>query len=327
MSKNMFNKINHYKVRLNLFKTMSGKISAWVILLLLVAFYPDSNLAIWFPWYFHRYGLQPHSMRHGMNGATCPPGYAPKANAVRQVDASSGCGAGSQSKSGTGSDDNSETPKETPPKLCDDNPILMQLARLYVVSPERIVLLLSQTSLPDSCAEINDVLENIRKSMRRCVLAPDNIYGNLANGLNYFRKEVCEGGEGSNRKRSTGLYEAHSCLKELRTDMIECEAPADWYERRNKTKVCQIFNDVLDCYYTRAALLCGIDSAKELRSFAGDCMGRSMVHKCDVSTRLPRVDNAMPSSNGNENTMKPFLDSLRARVFIFACFVIYFLNN
>ncbi|XP_017096898.3 LOW QUALITY PROTEIN: uncharacterized protein [Drosophila bipectinata] len=290
---------------------MSAKISVWIPLLLLVVFYPNTSLAIWFPWYFHRYGLQPHSMRHGTQGATCPPGYEPKSNPVRQIDAPSG----SRAKSGV---------TNAPPRLCDDNPILMQLARLYVVSPERIVLLLSQTSLTDSwLAEIHDVLENIKNSMRLCVLAPDNIYGNLANGLSYFRKEVCDGGEGSNRKRSTGLQQAHTCFKELRTDMIECEAPADWYERRNKTKVCQIFNDVLDCYYTRAALLCGIDSAKELRSFAGDCMSRSMIHKCDVSSRLPRVDNAMPSPNGNDKSLKPFWD---ARIFIFACYAIYFFD-
>ncbi|KAH8353211.1 hypothetical protein KR084_009670 [Drosophila pseudotakahashii] len=261
----------------------------WTALLLLLQLLGnlETGQAIWFPWYFQRYGLAPHSTRHGgghknKTDSSCPPGYEPKSPAAKLMGGMGGCeqSAGTRDKG----------------RLCDDNPVLMQLARLYVVSPERIVLLLAQPSLTDSCAEITEVLGNIRKSMRNCILAPDNIYGRLTDGLAYFQTEVCDGGDGSNRKRCTGLQESHNCLRELRTDMIECEAPADWYERRNATKVCHIFNDVLDCYYTRAALLCGIEVAKQLRSFAGDSMGRAMVHRCEVNRRLPRVDNAMPIS-------------------------------
>ncbi|XP_016961637.2 uncharacterized protein LOC108032338 [Drosophila biarmipes] len=259
-----------------------------VLLLLQLLGNLETGEAIWFPWYFQRYGLAPHSTRHGgghknKTDATCPPGYEPKSSAAGLTGALGGC----ERVAGS---------KQPGKRLCDDNPVLMQLARLYVVSPERIVLLLAQPSLTDSCAEITEVLANIRKSMRNCILTPDNIYGRLTDGLSYFQSEVCEGGDGSNRKRCTGLQESHNCLRELRTDMIECEAPADWYERRNASKVCHIFNDVLDCYYTRAALLCGVEVAKQLRSFAGDSMGRAMVHRCEVNKRLPRVDNAMPIS-------------------------------
>ncbi|XP_017013919.2 uncharacterized protein [Drosophila takahashii] len=267
---------------------MTGKWRALLLLLQLLGNL-ETGQAIWFPWYFQRYGLAPHSTRHGgghknKTDSSCPPGYEPKSSAAKLMGGMGGeRSAGSRDKG----------------RLCDDNPVLMQLARLYVVSPERIVLLLAQPSLTDSCAEITEVLGNIRKSMRNCILAPDNIYGRLTDGLAYFQAEVCEGGDGSNRKRCTGLQESHNCLRELRTDMIECEAPADWYERRNATKVCHIFNDVLDCYYTRAALLCGIEVAKQLRSFAGDSMGRAMVHRCEVNRRLPRVDNAMPIATNN----------------------------
>ncbi|KAH8409968.1 hypothetical protein KR009_003408, partial [Drosophila setifemur] len=270
---------------------MTGTLAALVLLLQLLSKL-DSSQAIWFPWYYHRWGMAPHSSRHGQknksnSGATCPPGYESKGSAVREAATEAGKVPVSGSKSGPGPGSG---------RLCDDNPVLMQLARLYVVSPERIVLLLAQPSLRESCVEISDVLQNVQRSMHNCVLAPDNIYGKLSDGLSYFQKEVCDGGEGTNRKRCTGLQESQTCLRELRTDMIECEAPADWYERRNATKVCHIFNDVLDCYYTRAALLCGIESAKELRSFAGDCMGKAMIHKCQVHKRLPRVENAMPIS-------------------------------
>lgn len=287
---------------------MREKWKALLLLLQLLA-HLESGQAIWFPWYFQRYGLAPHSYRHGGGhknntdpGSTCPPGYEIKASVAGLSGGTAGCERVVGSKAG---------------RLCDDNPVLMQLARLYVVSPERIVLLLAQPSLTESCAEITDVLDNIRNSMRNCVLAPDNIYGRLADGLSYFQSEVCVGGDGSNRKRCTGLQESHNCLKELRTDMIECEAPADWYERRNASKVCHIFNDVLDCYYTRAALLCGLEVARQLRSFAGDSMGRAMIHKCEVSKRLPRVDNAMPvNASSGASLRSSWLGALISWIFV-----------
>ncbi|XP_041631881.1 uncharacterized protein [Drosophila kikkawai] len=273
---------------------MAKKWTALLLLLQLLS-HLETGQAIWFPWYFQRYGLEPHSSRHGgRNKITCPPGYEFRSSTTLVPE-----------------------PKTD---LCNDNPVLQQLARLYVVSPERIVLLLSQPSLTDSCAEISDVLDKIKSSMENCVLAPDNLYGRLADGLRYFRTEVCAGGDGSNWKRCTGLQNSHSCLRELRTDMIECEAPADWYERQNETKVCHIYNDVLDCYYTRAALLCGLDSAKQLRSFAADAMGRAMVHKCKVNKRLPRVDNAMPEASGSEAGSK----AMFFNCFIFLCILINF---
>ncbi|KAH8239008.1 hypothetical protein KR038_011956 [Drosophila bunnanda] len=277
----------------------------WAALLLLLQLlgHLEIGQAMWFPWYFQRYGLEPHSNRHGggHQNQSCPPGYEPRGPSGQVRGQGEGSVAG-----------------PAPKAVCNDNPVLQQLARLYVVSPERIVLLLSQPSLSDSCAEINDVLGKIQSSMQNCVLAPDNMYGRLADGLRYFRSEVCDGGDGSNRKRCVGLQDSHNCFRELRTDMIECEAPADWYERRNATKVCHIYNDVLDCYYTRAALLCGLESAKELRSFAGDTMRKAMLHKCEVKKRLPRVDNAMPSSS--ESGLKSFYFNC----FIFASIIINF---
>ncbi|XP_039492447.1 uncharacterized protein LOC120452341 [Drosophila santomea] len=295
---------------------MREKWKALLLLLQLLA-HLKSGQAIWFPWYFQRYGLAPHSSRHGGgyknktdSGSTCPPGYEMKSSAAGLTGGIAGCERVFGPRVG-----NAE-------RLCDDNPVLMQLARLYVVSPERIVLLLAQPSLTESCAEITDVLGNIRKSMRNCVLAPDNIYGRLVDGLSYFQSEVCEGGEGSNRKRCTGLQESHNCLKELRTDMIECEAPADWYERTNASKVCHIFNDVLNCYYTRAALLCGLEVARQLRSFAGDSMGRAMIHKCEISKRLPRVDNAMPINAYSGTSLRS--SEMERALGSLGVFVIYF---
>ncbi|KAH8273685.1 hypothetical protein KR018_008854, partial [Drosophila ironensis] len=268
---------------------MTCTLTAFVLLLqLLILVGPGA--AIWFPWYFHRYGL---SLEVSCDGdshtkVSCPPGYELRYPSAGQADPHPASAKGSEPDS----KENLNTVGKR--RVCEDNPMLIQLARVYVVSPERIVLLLTEPSLPDSCEEVEEVLRNIRASTKDCVMTPSNIYGKLADGLDFFRKEVCEPLCDGNRKRSTRLTDAHDCIRELRTDMIECEAPADWYERSNKTKVCHIFNDVLDCYYTRAALLCGVKPAKELRSFAGDCMNQAMVHQCPVKRQLPHVDNAMP---------------------------------
>ncbi|XP_034666756.1 uncharacterized protein LOC117900480 [Drosophila subobscura] len=287
---------------------MKSKGTLLAAVLLLVLIHLQISEAIWFPWYFHRYGLEPHSARHkgagggGVTASAAPSGKQTMPPSRANKDKNKGgptCPPGYELK-----DPKSVREAGSATRICDDNPVLMQLARLYVVSPERIVLLLAQPSLVDSCAEIRDVLANIHAATSKCVLAPDNIYGKLSDGLDYFKEVVCESDcEGSSRKRFAGLLEAQNCIREMRTDMIECEAPPDWYETRNKSKLCQIYNDVLDCYYTRAAMLCGIESAKQLRSFAADSMGRAMNQKCEVSKKLPRVDNAMPSMATSSSPM------------------------
>ncbi|XP_034488623.1 uncharacterized protein LOC117792551 [Drosophila innubila] len=284
---------------------MSIKWGNFLVLLVIFIFQLESTQAIWFPWYFHRYGFEPHSSRH--SGAV-------------NIAPSSGSSKGPTSKSNKGSlatcppGYELKGSKSISPSvyLCDDNPVVMQLARLYVVSPERIVLLLAQPLLTESCDEIADVLEHIHSATSNCILTDDNIYGKLANGLMYYKTEVCDGGsEGSsNKKRCASLNDAHNCLKELRTDMIECEAPADWYEKRNATKVCQTFNDVLDCYYTRGAMLCGLEAAKQLRSFAGDSMKRAMIYPCEVKKRLPKVNDPMLISGTSGNKAKSYIYSL-----------------
>lgn len=73
--------------------------------LLLILSLLDSMQTVWFPWYFRRNGFDFYGMGRGFaancgpNKAACPPGYKLK------------------------------DPKNSD-RLCDDNPVVLQLARL-----------------------------------------------------------------------------------------------------------------------------------------------------------------------------------------------------
>ena len=70
--------------------------------------------------------------------------------------------------------------------------MILQLARLYITSPERIVLLLTSTSLRNTCERVSDVLIIINKTLSECIpLAKDNLYMRLTSGLDYFNTQIC----------------------------------------------------------------------------------------------------------------------------------------
>lgn len=68
----------------------------------------------------------------------------------------------------------------------------MQLARLYVISPERIVLLLTKHSVTETCHEVADVIKHINNTIEDSMpLPPDNLYMKLYNGLSYYNSYTC----------------------------------------------------------------------------------------------------------------------------------------
>lgn len=68
------------------------------------------------------------------------------------------------------------------------------------------------------------------------------------------------------------LIDYHDCIQQLREDLIECEGPADWFEKTNKNIVCQYLNDILNCNYIKAAMLCSVKPAQMLRNFSYDIL-------------------------------------------------------
>uniref|UniRef100_A0A034W817 Uncharacterized protein n=1 Tax=Bactrocera dorsalis TaxID=27457 RepID=A0A034W817_BACDO len=77
--------------------------------------------------------------------------------------------------------------------------------------------------------------------------------------------------------RNVDLEKYHNCVTELRDDLIDCEGPADWFEKRSKTYVCRQFTEIINCNYVRAAMLCGVKPARLLRSFAAEVINKALL--------------------------------------------------
>lgn len=76
---------------------------------------------------------------------------------------------------------------------CDENRLIYQLSCLYIVSPERIILLLTEGSLDTTCQGIGSVIQNINATLVDCLpMPPSNLYKKLYNALLYFNNHVCQ---------------------------------------------------------------------------------------------------------------------------------------
>lgn len=85
---------------------------------------------------------------------------------------------------------------------CNENQLILQLARLYATSPERIISLLCTDSVNRTCLEVSDVLERINHTLSDCKpLQKDNLYLKLNNGLDYLNSYLCRSNANSKSKR------------------------------------------------------------------------------------------------------------------------------
>uniref|UniRef100_A0A1I8M925 DDE_3 domain-containing protein n=1 Tax=Musca domestica TaxID=7370 RepID=A0A1I8M925_MUSDO len=152
------------------------------------------------------------------------------------------------------------------PGHCDENKILQQFARLYITSPERIVHLLTERPLFNTCNQVSDVLTKINKILtRHQAFSVDNLYVKLYNGLKHFDDNICQRSFSAEDKDLTNYQD---CIQELHEDLIECEGPPDWFEKTNEAVVCQYLNDIVNCHYIKTAMLCGLKPALLLRTFS-----------------------------------------------------------
>ncbi|XP_067613797.1 uncharacterized protein [Eurosta solidaginis] len=122
--------------------------------------------------------------------------------------------------------------------MCDEMQIMLHLACLRVTSPERILHLLSWDSTINTCNSTYKVLGHINDTLQDCMpLPPQNLYMRLYHALEFFYEQQC----GKAETKSKHLEQYRDCIRELRDDLIDCEGPADWFERRSKTYVCSFF--------------------------------------------------------------------------------------
>ncbi|XP_059224481.1 uncharacterized protein LOC106087352 [Stomoxys calcitrans] len=176
-------------------------------------------------------------------------------------------------------------------ELCDENKLLLQFARLNIISPERIILLLAIRPLHETCQDISDVLNNMNETFPQNQSMPQgNLYMKLYKGLNYFNKEICRADK---RIQENHLLNYQDCWPELPNYLIECEGPPDWFEKSNKDVVCQYFHDIVNCYYIKAAMMCGPKPALQLRTFSSAVMKEVVGFNCKISRLSPQMDSHM----------------------------------
>lgn len=121
-------------------------------------------------------------------------------------------------------------------EICDENKLLLKLASLQIINPERILLyLIHNGNVLESCDKISKSLKLIENDEKNCKpLENDNLYMMLLNGLNVANNCFC-----MNEKFLKIFKKNENCYKELYEEYIDCEGPADWFEVSNSTIVCQ----------------------------------------------------------------------------------------
>lgn len=73
-----------------------------------------------------------------------------------------------------------------------ENQVLLQLARLYIVSPERIILLITRPSIRQTCNEVREVLKHVNVTLEEArIHRVNNLYLNLYRGLDYYHDFIC----------------------------------------------------------------------------------------------------------------------------------------
>lgn len=135
---------------------------------------------------------------------------------------------------------------------------MLRLANMQIISPERIVLLLTTQGIYDLCKTLKSNMDEVRLEFKQCrPLAPDNLYWLLFNGVIRMHEQLCLSQTSPIVQSRFNLYWPadnfynyndiffssdlslyYGCLNGMREILIDCEGPADWYEKSNHTDVC-----------------------------------------------------------------------------------------
>lgn len=89
--------------------------------------------------------------------------------------------------------DKSKESCESAKEVCDENQLMLQLAKLYIISPERIILQLTCSTVTEMCKELKLVLNKLNQQFQTCMPLPkDNLYMKLLAGAHVLNQNICE---------------------------------------------------------------------------------------------------------------------------------------
>ncbi|XP_055389968.1 uncharacterized protein LOC129618953 [Condylostylus longicornis] len=178
-------------------------------------------------------------------------------------------------------------------KNCNENLLLVHLAKFYITSPERIIFLTTVESIDITCEKLSQFIRIIERESQNCIrLNNDNLYSKLYVSVIIYYENFCE-------INSKELQTYNYCLQELRTSYMDCEGPPDWYERSNQTEVCEIFLKLMNCYYVSTTELCGLYVANLMWTSTKDVFGPILPDICNMNEDSSKNINSTKILNEN----------------------------
>ncbi|KAJ8977537.1 hypothetical protein NQ317_010057, partial [Molorchus minor] len=179
--------------------------------------------------------------------------------------------------------------------FCKEDKLVEFLADLQVISPESIV---EWTVLcEEPCRKLSIIVKKIDKYLQTCKpRKEDNLYMSLIEGTRILRQKLCIN-DAFMKKFS--MY--HKCLHELHNDFEGCSGPADWNEDPDKNEMCKDYKGIVDCYYIKAAKVCGYKAAATIKELLKDVVNGVIKIKCSGINQNPSVQDPMPESYIRKN--------------------------
>ncbi|CAH1170492.1 unnamed protein product [Phaedon cochleariae] len=184
--------------------------------------------------------------------------------------------------------------------ICNEDKLVGHLASMEVLSPESIFTLAFDDMEP-LCKKLEENLKSTDSYLKTCKPSDQSeLYVSLIRGVRVLNNKLCC----TDNKFYKRYSMFHSCLRELTNDFESCNGPADWNEEPVKEKLCKTYKNIVDCYYIKAAKVCGKDAAKAVTELVQDVINSVLSTRCSGVNSLPYVKDAMPEKYINRNGSK-----------------------
>lgn len=168
--------------------------------------------------------------------------------------------------------------------ICDDNQLLLHLANLDIIGPDRIVTLITGSNINDFCQRINTTLEAVDRELQNCVvLSRANLYIRLLNGTQIANRMLC-----TNNSLRDGYKKYEECIQQLHEEYLECEGPEDWFEDLHVDRVCDVYESIINCNYFKTAELCGLEAAHYTHALEREIFKAVTLVDCKLPNKEPQ---------------------------------------